>query len=106
MASVYTVLMHSIAGQNGLHTLSPPDGSVVWIIRDIDVYAGNAGVSPIHLRFRNDAGGTLWLVQVDPDTNLSASWRGRQVSQFGAPFDVLTDAPFDVTVSGYQLSLP
>jgi hypothetical protein len=106
VANVYSRNMVDAAGVLGSTRIEPPTGAVRWIIRDLDVYGANTGVSPIHLRLRNSAGGTLWLFQVDPDTSVSGQWRGRQVVDFGAPFDILTDDRFDITLAGYELSLP
>ena len=92
-------------GFTGSDAFVVPTG-FVCVVRDLDAYAGNSGVSPIHLRLLNALGGTIRLFQVDPDTNASFQWTGRQVFNAGEDVTVLTDAPWDFAVSGYLLSLP
>jgi len=105
VATVYSKSFVQYEGLDGTETVEPLAG-YIDIIRDVDVYANNTGVSPIHFRLIGQSGQTIWLFQVDPDTNASGHWTGRQVMDAGVAWSVETDAPMDVSVSGYQLSLP
>jgi hypothetical protein len=75
------------------------------VLRDVDAYGNNGGPSAQHLRVKGAVGQTIWLFQVDADTNAHGQWTGRQVFNPGTQFTLDTDAPFDVTASGYLLLL-
>ena len=107
MAVIYSTQLLKEAGFTGDFTVTTPTGFVT-VLRDIDAYANNPlpSVSPIHLRLKNSLGGTLWVVQVDPDTEAFFQWRGRQVFPAGDSFTISTDAAWDYSVSGYLLTAP
>lgn len=103
MATPYSTRFADLAGLNGAFTYNVPEAFRL-VLRDVDVY-GNAGLSAIHFRILNPAGGTIWLFQVDTDTNASGQWRGRQVYNAGEAVTFTTDGAMDVTASGYLLNL-
>ena len=105
MQHVYSVQLAELTGFVGTYAFLPPDGFKL-VLRDVDVYANNGALTPVHFRIHNGSGGTIWLFQVDPDTNATGQWRGRQVIEPGHSITFSADGAFDVTASGYQLALP
>lgn len=104
---VYTKRFYGAAGQVGI---SPPGSHIVpagfvWVLRDFDVvYSGTFGSST---RLIGNKGQTIWFNEFQGgDVAQYASWRGRQALFPGDQFQISSVAPTDVTLSGYQLTLP
>lgn len=79
----------------------------IYIVRDIDV-TERAGLSTGAFFFEGSEGQIIWAAYASvTGTFKSATWRGRQVFYPGESigFDASVGA-WDVTCSGYQLSMP
>jgi hypothetical protein len=79
----------------------------IWIVRDIDVTNRTGGGSDQFIWF-GPLNQVIWITYVSDDLAFhSAQWRGRQVFREGEAmtFDAGTGT-WDVTVSGYALTLP
>lgn len=99
---VYSTQLVSLQGLNGTHSANPPSG-FVWVVRDIDAFYNGLVVSSIHVIGDNLQ--TFWYNGFAAGGNPQyASFRGRQVLK--TLLRVTTDQSQDVTISGYQLSLP
>jgi hypothetical protein len=104
MATVYSIVMyeqHDLDGDSG--DLVVPEG-FVWVLRSLDVVNG----SPLNfVALKGSVGQLIWVNSFATPVGFDyASWRGRQVVQPGEVLSVQSTAPADVTLSGYQLSLP
>lgn len=108
MATVYSVRLFQALG------LSP--GTVVAytvpagyraILRDIDLYS-SAGVSNSEIYIEGALGQTIFHAEVAATTQDSPQWRGRQVLYEGETISVNVGgaSSWDVTISGYELTLP
>lgn len=100
-APVYSVKLVQATGTTSLDVGPVPPGEV-WILRDLDMYCNNGGVSPSDAFLRGALGQAIWWNSNAPGSNY-ASWRGRQVLNEGEHFFWSSGSPCDVTVSGYQL---
>jgi hypothetical protein len=102
---LYSTRFVAVQGFDGTLDYEVPSGFVA-VLRDVDVYASvDAFSGPAHLRVLNIENGTIWLTQIDTDTSGSAQWRGRQVFNPTERIRFLTDAPYDITASGYLLTV-
>lgn len=102
---VYSIHIYAAVGLSGSSpSLGPPAG-FRWILRDLDVTYSGLLVSSV--RLIGPLGQTIWL---NAFAGLSqpeyASWRGRQVVDFPDSVTLTASQPSDVTLSGYQLTLP
>lgn len=105
MTSVYSVQFVALAELTGSHGLDVPAG-YKYILRDVDVV--NRSGSAVAFGLVGSAGQFVWYW--DPLYNANAlggQWRGRQVFNPGEQivFNALSGA-WDVTASGYALTLP
>lgn len=91
-------------GLNGTAVYTVPAGFVA-VLRDLDAYFGG-DIAPQNMFLHGPAGQAIWWNGWTVLIAGVAQWRGRQVIQGGESFDVTTDAPMDVSVSGYLLTLP
>jgi hypothetical protein len=104
MATVYSVRLAAEQGLDGLLEYTVDAGHVV-VVRDIDVYQGEQLVAS-HFFFVGSVGQTIDFWEHGPSTGADThQWRGRQVFLPGDTFKLQTDAAFDVTVSGYYLTI-
>lgn len=100
---------HNLLQQQGLNgTASVTAGpNEVLVIRDVDVYWGGGVSAGVSVRLIGAAGQTIWEVHVNPSTppydSQTWQWRGRQVIKPGESFQLVSNMPVDVTVSGYSL---
>lgn len=102
MPNVYSDRFIEELGLNGTVTYTVPSGFTV-VVRDIDCYASAGAINNSHLRFTGYLGETLWFFVVSAQQQASGMWRGRQTFRQGEGFGIVTDAAFDVRVSGYVL---
>lgn len=104
MASVYSVQLYEGRNVND-GSLTVPDG-FIWIVRDIDAFFGG-GLDGGACNFIGSLGQTFAYFSFTGLVSSSFSWRGRQVFNPGQTFGFISDrAGVDVTISGYQLTLP
>lgn len=103
MASVYSVQFAALQGLNGTHTLTVPAGFKA-VLRDLDAYNGG-GASSTDLFLIGSAGQTIFndSSALQPK---NSQWRGRQVLEELETWALRTTGAWDVTVSGYLLTLP
>lgn len=104
MATVYSILVQASIGLNGTLTLTVPAG-YKWILRDFDVYWGGGAIAKT-VYLRGTAGQAIWFNGFAIGGGQYASWRGRQVINPGKTCAIVTNDAMDVTLSGYQLTLP
>lgn len=83
-----------------------PDG-VLYVIRDIDVFCRSGGAGDALYVLGSNAQ-VLWIATFARlGVSNTGQWRGRQVLYPGEPLTFTPDpGTWDVTASGYQLSLP
>lgn len=105
---VYSTRFIQQHGLSGHASFMVPSGFVA-VVRDVDSYIGTpAGFNSLY--FHGAIGQTIWWTEATIGQSQYASWRGRQVFEPGELIDVEADVggldAYDVTVSGYLLSLP
>lgn len=102
--NVYSVLMfqeHDLSGDSVV--LTPPAGKL-WVVRDIDVVNGEL---LNNILFFGALDQVIWAHSFGGTIAFDyASFRGRQVIQPGGTCRFHSTAALDVTMSGYELSLP
>lgn len=104
MALVYSVRFCAIEGLDGSAAFTVPEG-FVWVLRDLDAWYVGFLSNTIHLT--GSAGQAIWgNAFAGAEQPQYASWRGRQVLNTGESFGVNSAQATDITVSGYQLTLP
>lgn len=83
-----------------------PDG-LVYVVRDIDLI-NDTGAPGDEIYLKGQALQLLWVVkQPSPATTVNFAWRGRQVYNAGERVGfVVVAGTWDISVSGYQLTLP
>lgn len=100
---VYSERFMAVQGLVGYETYTVPSGYRA-VIRDLNAYNGG-GATTTHLVLHGSAGQALLLFT----SALAAGdyfWVGRQVYYAGEDISVQTDGAWDVTLSGYLLTLP
>lgn len=105
MAKVYSDRFYVKQGLSGTETLDVPAG-VLWVVRDVWVFAGAEVIFTKQWHLIGDAGQTFdWagFTVVNPEP--LHFWQGRQVIL--ESLTVMADpGPLDVSISGYVLTLP
>jgi hypothetical protein len=104
MAAVYSVKFFELHGLNGVSSVTVPAGHN-YIVRDLDVYCDNSGAGGTFF-FKGNQSQTIWHLSLAAFATTDGQWRGRQVFPAGQSFSVVADTNSDVTVSGYDLTLP
>jgi len=104
MATVYSKRFIAASGITAEVSETVPAG-VIWILRDVDIYC-NAPLGGSRFFLEGSIHQTLWSAVTNPNSINAVGWRGRQVLVSGESFYVRADTPTDVTISGYELSLP
>ena len=105
MAAVYSIRMLELAGASGIHTAGPPAGTV-WVLRSIVIYIP-PGISGPFVFVAGPLGNTLAYLSPAPASTGFQIFDMRQVIEAGEVFAAeISDGTADVTVSGYQLTLP
>jgi hypothetical protein len=105
-APVYSIRILAHGALTSSITTTVPDG-LIYVARDLDVVCLTpSATSVVNLRGSNSQ--IIWYVSVDLSTMPRwQSWRGRQIFYPGEPLTLAVESgTFDVTLSGYQLSLP
>ena|SRR5579859_6022012 len=104
---VYSQSLVQLHAFTGTYPFVVPAGKVL-VIRDIDAFNASAPFTNAHFDAVNSVGGSFAHVTVDaPNVDGQLySWRGRQVFNYGEVVGFVTDADFDITVSGYLLDTP
>jgi hypothetical protein len=100
---VYSTRFIAVQGLVGTQAYTVPNGYRAVVVQ-VNVYNGG-GVSVTTAIWHGSAGQAIALWA----SNLTASdgfFSGRQVFNAGESFDITTDGAWDVTVSGYLLTLP
>lgn len=98
-------VVHALTGEEGA---GPPDG-YVWVIRDVAVYdPSEGGGNEYELEVENGSVVTVIDFWHSPtvDTPNVHQWKGHQVVPAGGGLLVTAVTGLDVTISGYELTLP
>lgn len=103
MANVYSVQFYEGRDVSSA-TLTVPPG-LIWIVRDIDAFFGG-GLSGDACNFVGSLGQTFAYFSYIALISTGFTWRGRQVFNPGQTFGFVSGEGVDVTISGYQLTLP
>jgi hypothetical protein len=101
---VYTLSMDQTQGIVGTH-YHFIDTGIMWVVRNVQVYWNSQGNLEDEFRLIGDVGQTALYYQFTVSSgNRTFTWNGRLalVTALG----ISTTSPMDVTVTGYQLSLP
>ena len=105
MAQVYSTRLFVAKGFNGVQTQSPPPGTL-WIVRDIWGFWNFAGQPVTEVHVAGDVAQTFAFMQFNPvDAVQQQFWQGRQVILTSFTVSASGD-PVDISISGYQLTLP
>lgn len=100
---VYSVRFFAEHGLNGTVTYTVPAGFKA-VLRDLDAYNGG-GVISTSVFLEGNNGQSIWSDSSSAQAKVS-QWRGRQVIEPGETITLTTTGAWDITVSGYLLSLP
>ena len=101
---VYSTVFAALAGFTGVDTSVVPLGYVA-VLRDLDATVGISAGMLITLTGTN--GQIIWAWEPGVTTGkVSNQWRGRQVVGPAGTFSITTNAPADVTLSGWLLTAP
>lgn len=104
MSAVYTIAMYQVHDLSGTGVDFGPPVGFAWIIKDVDAVNGEA-LNEVQLH--GPAGQVIWANSFGGTVGFDyASYRGRAVLVFPDVAHVETTAAMDVSVYGYQLSLP
>jgi hypothetical protein len=103
---IYSVRIFGEAGvDGGTNAFGPPEGHV-WILRDVDAYAGGYS-SGVNLFIEDgETGGALVHLSWDPFVGGGRSWRGRQVVDTAGIRPRVDGGLADIFISGYLLTKP
>jgi hypothetical protein len=102
--AVYSELLVAELGLTGTATFTVPAG-FRCVLRDLDAYNGGTFTSDT-IFLHGQLGQAIWYGQTSSSEGSYHSWRGRQVIDQGLTFAVAVSGTWDVTVSGYLLTLP
>lgn len=104
MANVYSIHMYAAHDLSGVGPDRGPAAGHLWIARDLDVVNGEA-VNFVALV--GSLGQLVWCNSFATPVGFDyASWRGRYVIEYPNTIHLETTAAADVTLSGYDLTLP
>jgi len=103
VASVYSKRLYEGRNVSSGALVVPP--GVVWVVRDIDAFFGG-GVSGGALNVTGTLGQTFAYFPYTGLVSSSFEWRGRQIFDAGDAWGFVSGAGVDLTISGYELSLP
>lgn len=101
---VYTVRMMQVRGLDGIKDVQVPRG-FLWVVRCMDFYA-NVTFASREVHVIGAGGQTFFWKDWNTEDQFAIQWTGRQVLHAGERLRVQTSDLIDVTISGYQLSLP
>lgn len=102
--AVYSTRFLEEVGLDGLASYTVPAGFTA-VLRDLDAYNAS-GIAVGRIFLLGHLGQTIWFAVSAEEQDTYQSWRGRQVLLEGEKFTVNTEVHWDVTVSGYLLTLP
>ena len=100
-ARAYTRPLAVVLGLNGAYPITTMEGYMT-VIRCVDVYWGG-GVLPVDFYLKGSAGQTIWHQAFAVGGGTWAQWRGRQAIGALEAWELHTNDPMDVTVTGYEL---
>lgn len=102
--TVYSTRFLALQGLSGSQSYPCPFGYRL-VLRDLDAWYVGLFDNTVHLV--GSSGQAIWGNGFTGGGTLNyASWRGRQIIEYGESFSVNASQPTDVTVSGYLLLLP
>jgi fermentation-respiration switch protein FrsA (DUF1100 family) len=102
MRNVYSKRLLSSHGGAG-DSQSPPAGTV-WLVRGLTAFNASAILPETAQLILSSSSITLWQVTMAPETVETPALR--VVVNAGETLQIVSGADIDMTVSGYQLSLP
>lgn len=103
---VYSIRIFAQGALTGTHPVTVPAG-LVYVLRDVDVWSRTQTSGDAFAILGSNAQ-LLWFVAIPPLVNpWIGQWRGRQIFNAGETVTFESaGGEWDVTASGYQLTLP
>lgn len=110
--NVYSVRLWSMNTASGGPTFTGPQvpAGFVWVVRDVRMVVANVPANNIAAAITLSSGGTLYIASSPAYGSVPGilyEWHGRAIVNTGENLVAHTSSPnWDMTVDGYQLSLP
>jgi hypothetical protein len=104
MATVYSQTFLQAHNFSGASSPISPDAGFLWIIRGVDVVNGEA---LNNFMLKGVGGQVVWVAQFAAPVGFDyASYRGRFVVEPGDSITIEATAALDVSIWGYNLTVP
>lgn len=104
MPTVFSKRLLVVKGLTAEIHAAPPAGTK-WVIRDVETYA-NVGLAGSRFTLMGELEQAILSFVWSPNSTQSFQWQGRIVVEQGTQIGVKADSATDVTISGYELTLP